>query len=462
MEFDETPYLAEPFRIKVVEHLKATDRAYREKVLAGNGLNLFNLPAEDVYIDLLTDSGTSAMSDVQMAGLMMGHQAYAGSKNYYKFEKTIKEIFGFRNVLPVHQGRAGENILFTCMVRPGDVVPANTHFDTTRANVEHNGGAAENLVIKEAYDTEKILPFKGNMDVARLRELIKNVGKEKIPLILLTITNNAGGGQPVSMENVREVSKIARENGIPLFIDACRYAENCYFIKTREKGHENKSVKEIAKELFSYADGCTFSAKKDALVNIGGCLAMNDDALFEKAREMLILIEGFPSYGGMACRDLEAVAIGMREALDEPYLKNRIRQVHYLGERLQKAGVPVVKPFGGHAIYIDCKKFFPNMPQTLFPAQTLGVELYAEAGVRGVELGTCAFGKFDEEGKLVPPELELLRLAIPRRVYTDRHMDVVADGLITIHKRKDKIRGLKMTYGAKNSLRHFTARFERI
>src|SRR3989344_2086113 len=319
MNIDESAYLAEPFRIKVVEHLKVTDRAYREKAIRASGFNLFNLQAEDVYIDLLTDSGTSAMSDVQLAGLMMGHQAYAGSRNFFKFEKTIKEIFGFKNVLPVHQGRAAENILFTCMVNKGDVVPANSHFDTTRANVEHNGGRAENLVIKEAYDTEKILPFKGNMDVARLIGLIKKVGKAKIPLILLTITNNAGGGQPVSMENVREVSKIARENGIPLFIDACRYAENCYFIKTREKGYESKSVKEIAKELFSYADGCTFSAKKDALVNIGGCLSMNDDALFEKAREMLILIEGFPSYGGMACRDLEAVAIGMREALDEAY-----------------------------------------------------------------------------------------------------------------------------------------------
>ncbi|MFH1750993.1 MAG: tryptophanase [Candidatus Micrarchaeota archaeon] len=395
-------YLAEPFRIKVVEHLKATDRAYREKALQATGFNLFNLQAEDVYIDLLTDSGTSAMSDVQLAGLMMGHQAYAGSRNYLKFEKTIKEIFGFRNVLPVHQGRAAENILFSCTVRKGDIVPANTHFDTTRANVENSGGSAQNLVVEEAYDTEKVLPFKGNMDVGKLRELVKKEGRDKIPLILLTITNNAGGGQPVSMQNVREVSAVARENRIPLFIDACRYAENCYFIKIREKGYGNKSVKEIARELFSYADGCTFSAKKDALVNIGGCLSMNDDSLFEKAREMLILIEGFPSYGGMACRDLEAVAIGMREALDEAYLKNRIRQVHYLGERLQKAGVPVVKPFGGHAIYIDCKKFHPGIPQREFPAQALGVELYAEAGVRGVELGTCAFGKFNGNGELIP------------------------------------------------------------
>ncbi|MEK6954621.1 MAG: tryptophanase [Candidatus Micrarchaeota archaeon] len=460
MSSNEITYLAEPFRIKVIEHLKTTNGAYREKALEQTGYNLFNLAADDVYIDLLTDSGTSAMSDVQMAGLMMGHQAYAGSRNFYKFERTVKEIFGFRNVLPVHQGRAGENILFSCMVKKGDIVPSNTHFDTTRANVEHNGGTAENLVIKDAYDTEKIAPFKGNVDTGKLRELVRKEGKEKIPLILLTITNNAGGGQPVSMENVREVSKIARDNKIPLFIDACRYAENCYFIKTREKGYESKSVKEIAKELFSYADGCTFSAKKDALVNIGGCLSMNDDALFEKAREMLILIEGFPSYGGMACRDLEAVAIGMREALDEDYLRNRIRQVEYLGDRLAKAGVPVLKPFGGHAIYVDAKKFFPKIPQSEFPAQRLGVELFAEAGVRGVELGTCAFGKFGDDGKLVPPELELLRLAIPRRVYTDRHMDVVADALINIFKRRNKIKGMRMTYGVKSSLRHFTARFE--
>ncbi len=462
MEFEESEYSAEPYRIKVVEHLKRTDGDYRKKAIREAGYNLFNLRAEDVYIDLLTDSGTSAMSDVQLAGLMRGHQAYAGSKNYYYFEKTVKEIFGLKHVLPVHQGRAAENILFTCLVKKGDVIPANTHFDTTRANIEHNGGIAENLVTREAYDTEKILPFKGNMDLGMLKALIKKEGKGRVPLILLTITNNAGGGQPVSMENIRGVSKIARENGIPLFFDACRYAENAYFIKMRERGYENKSVQEIAREMFSYVDGCTFSAKKDALVNIGGCLALNNDELHLKARAMLILIEGFPSYGGMACRDLEAITIGMKEALDESYLRNRIRQVHYLGERLQNAGVPTVKPFGGHAIYIDAKKFLSHIPQIYFPAQTLGVELYIESGVRGVELGTCAFGKYGETGELIPPELELLRLAIPRRVYTDRHMDVVANSLINIYKRRNEIKGMKMVQNTSDSLRHFTARFEKI
>ena len=455
----EDQYLAEPFRIKMVENLLITDRKYREEAIKKGHYNLFCIDAQDVYIDLLTDSGTSAMSDSQWAGMMMGNQAYAGSRNYKHFEDVLKGIFGYKHILPTHQGRASENLLFSSVVKKGNVIPANSHFDTTRANIESNGGIALNLVIEEAYDTEKILPFKGNMDLGKLKECIKKEGKN-IPMILMTVTNNAGGGQPVSMENLRAVSKIARENKIPFFIDACRYAENSYFIKMREKGYENKTPLEIAREMFGLADGCTFSAKKDGLVNIGGALAFNDDELLEIVREKLILIEGFTSYGGLACRDLEAVAIGVMEALQEDYLKNRIGQTQYLGDKLKEGGVPMVLPFGGHAIYVDAKKFLPNIPQSEFPAQALGCELFVEAGVRGVEIGTATFGKI-ENGKVVYPKLELLRLAIPRRVYTNRHMDVVAKALINIFKRRDKLKGLKMTYEAK-SLRHFTARYEKL
>ena len=451
---------SEPFKIKVIEPIKRTTREERNRVLREAGYNLFHLPAESCYIDLLTDSGTSAMSDYQWAGMMLGDESYAGSKNYYHFEAVVRSIFGYRSVIPTHQGRMAENLLFSTVVKAGMCVPNNIHFDTTRANVEHQEAEALDLVIKEAYDPHCELPFKGNMDVVRLEETIRRVGRERIPLAMITITNNSGGGQPVSMENIRRTREVLNRYGIPLFFDACRFAENCFFIKEREPGYAEIPVREIARELFSHGDGCTMSAKKDGLVNIGGFLSLNDERWTQDITNMLILVEGFPTYGGLAGRDLEAMARGLEEVLDEEYLRFRISQVRYLGELLENGGVPILKPIGGHAVYLNAKEFLPHLQAQQFPAQALAVALYREYGIRGVEIGTVMFGKRDPAtGRTIHPELELVRLAIPRRVYTNMQITYVAESLVELFNRKDSIGGLVMTYEAP-LLRHFTARFE--
>jgi tyrosine phenol-lyase len=453
---------SEPFKIKVVEPIRRTTREERNRLLQEAGYNLFHVPADSVYVDLLTDSGTAAMSDNQWAGLMLGDESYAGSKNYYHFEETVRSIFGYKHVIPTHQGRMAENLLFTTLLKPGMCVPNNIHFDTTRANVEHQRADALDLVIKEAYDPHCELPFKGNMDLVRLEETITRLGRERIPLVMITITNNSGGGQPVSMENIRQTRVLVNRYGIPLFFDACRFAENCYFIKEREPEYANHSIAEIARELFSYGDGCTMSAKKDGLVNIGGFLSLNDDRWGQEITNLLILVEGFPTYGGLAGRDLEAMARGLREVLEEDYLSFRIGQVRYLGELLDQAGVPILKPIGGHAVYLNAKEFLPHIPQSQFPAQALAVALYREYGIRGVEIGTVMFGKKDlVSGRTIYPELEMVRLAIPRRVYTNMQITYVAESIIELYRQRDAIRGLALTYEAP-VLRHFTARFEEI
>lgn len=453
---------SEPFKIKVVEPIRRTTRAERDRLLNEAGYNLFRIPAESVYVDLLTDSGTSAMSDHQWAGLMLGDESYAGSKNYYHFEETVRSIFGYTHVIPTHQGRMAENLLFSTVVKPGMCVPNNIHFDTTRANIEHQDAQALNAVVKEAYDPHDESPFKGNMDVTRLDEIINGVGRDRIPLVLLTITNNSGGGQPVSMENIRQTRALLNRYRIPLFFDACRFAENCFFIKEREPGYADRSILDIARELFSYGDGCTMSAKKDGLVNIGGFLSLNDDQWAMEITNMLILVEGFPTYGGLAGRDLEAMARGLREVLDEDYLNFRVGQVRYLGELLDKAGVPILKPVGGHAVYLNAKEFLPHIPQDEFPAQALAVALYREYGIRGVEIGTVMFGKREAvTGRILHPELEMVRLAIPRRVYTNMQIGYVAESIIDLYRRRESIYGLAMTYEAP-MLRHFTARFEEL
>jgi tyrosine phenol-lyase len=453
---------SEPFKIKVVEPIRRTTRAERDRLLNDAGYNLFRIPAESVYVDLLTDSGTSAMSDHQWAGLMLGDESYAGSKNYYHFQETVRSIFGYTHVIPTHQGRMAENLLFSTVVKADMCVPNNIHFDTTRANIEHQGAQALNAVVKEAYDPHNESPFKGNMDVMRLEEIINRVGRDRIPLVLLTITNNSGGGQPVSMENIRQTRALLNRYRIPLFFDACRFAENCFFIKEREPGYADRSILDIARELFSYGDGCTMSAKKDGLVNIGGFLSLNDEQWAMEITNMLILVEGFPTYGGLAGRDLEAMARGLREVLDEDYLNFRVGQVRYLGELLDKAGVPILKPVGGHAVYLNAKEFLPHIPQDEFPAQALAVALYREYGIRGVEIGTVMFGKREAmTGRILHPELEMVRLAIPRRVYTNMQIGYVAESIIDLYRRRESIHGLAMTYEAP-MLRHFTARFEEL
>jgi tyrosine phenol-lyase len=453
---------SEPFKIKVVEPIRRTTRTERDRLLREAGYNLFRIPADSVYVDLLTDSGTSAMSDYQWAGLMVGDESYAGSKNYYHFEETVRSIFGYRHVIPTHQGRMAENLLFSTVVKRGMCVPNNIHFDTTRANIEHQGAQALDAVVKEAYDPRSESPFKGNMDLVRLEETINLVGRERIPLVLLTITNNSGGGQPVSMDNIRQTRALLSRYGIPLFFDACRFAENCFFIKEREPGYEGTTLLEIARELFSYGDGCTMSAKKDGLVNIGGFLSLNNDQWAQDITNMLILVEGFPTYGGLAGRDLEAMARGLREVLDEDYLNFRVGQVRYLGELLDEAGVPILKPVGGHAVYLNAKEFLPHIPQDQFPAQSLAVVLYREYGIRGVEIGTVMFGRKDAAtGRAIHPELEMVRLAIPRRVYTNMQIAYVAESIIELYRRRESIHGLRMTYEAP-MLRHFTARFEEL
>ncbi|MGH7254443.1 MAG: tryptophanase [Nitrospirales bacterium] len=453
---------SEPFRIKVVERIRRTTREERETLLREAGYNLFHLPAESVYVDLLTDSGTSAMSDDQWAGMMVGDESYAGSKNFFHFERVVRDIFGYRHVIPTHQGRMAENLLFSTVVKPGMVVPNNIHFDTTRANVEHQGAEALDLVRKEAYDPHVEIPFKGNMDLVRLEDAINRIGQDRIPLVMLTITNNSGGGQPVSMDNVRRTRTVLSKYGIPLIFDACRFAENCFFIKEGEPGYADTSILEIARELFSYGDGCTMSAKKDGLVNIGGFLALNNEQWAQDITNMLILVEGFSTYGGLAGRDLEAMARGLREVLDEEYLRFRIGQVRYLGELLDKAGVPILKPIGGHAVYLNAKEFLPHLRPEHYPAQALAVALYREHGIRGVEIGTVMFGKRDPKtGRTIHPELELVRLAVPRRVYTNMQITYVAESLIDLYERRDTVRGLTMVYEAP-VLRHFTARFQEL
>lgn len=453
---------AEPYRIKVVEPIELTTREEREKIIKEAGYNVFNIPSDKVYIDLLTDSGTSAMSNHQWAGLMLGDEAYAGGRNFYHLRDTVREITGFEHVLPTHQGRAAENILTTMLVKPGQRVLGNMHFDTTEGHIRLKGGEPVNLVIKEGLKTAMRHPFKGNIDIGRLIEEIETYSKEGISCINITVTCNSNGGQPVSMENIREVRRIAKEHSIPVFLDAARFAENAYFIREREEGYGNKSIAEIAREMFSYADGFTMSAKKDGLVNIGGIFATRDEELYKKACQWGIVYEGFLTYGGLAGRDLEAMAQGLKEVLNEDYLESRIGQVAYLGESLLEHGIPIIEPVGGHGVYLDAKRFLPDIPQSTFPAQALVVELYVEAGIRAVELGTAAFGRRDEEtGEMIYPALELVRLAIPRRVYTDRHMDMVVRALRNIRERRDEIRGLKLIYEAP-VLRHFTAEFERL
>lgn len=460
--------IIEPFKIKTVEPIHFTTYEHRRKVLEQAGYNLFLLHSEDVLIDLLTDSGTGAMSSDQWAGMMRGDESYAGARSFYRFKAAVKEITGYQHVIPTHQGRAAERILFGALCRPDDVVPNNNHFDTTRANVEYRGAEARDLVVAEGLQPALIAPFKGNMDVKKLAETIEEVGAEKIPLVMLTVTNNAGGGQPVSMANIRAVSELCRQHGILFFLDACRFAENAWFIKQREPGYADKTPLEIAREMFSCADGCTMSAKKDGLANIGGFLALNDPPyereryrdLPQRCKNQLILTEGFPTYGGLAGYDLEAIAVGLHEVLREDYLRYRIRSIEYLGEKLMAAGVPIVQPPGGHAIYIDARAMLSHIPHHQYPGQALVVTMYLEAGIRAVEIGQVVFGRPTEDGSPEEPApLDLVRLTIPRRVYTQSHIDYVAEALDYINQRKEEIRGLRITWQAP-VLRHFTARFE--
>jgi tyrosine phenol-lyase len=452
----------EPFKIKMVEPIKMTTREEREQILERAGFNLFLVHSEDVLIDLLTDSGTAAMSAEQWAGMMRGDEAYACSRSFYRFLDVVKGIFGFKHIIPTHQGRAAERILFSVLCKKGEVVPNNAHFDTTRANIEFHGAEAVDLPIPEALHPARFHPFKGNMDAEGLRQLIKKAGPEHIPLAMITVTNNSEGGQPVSMANIREIKEILRPFGIPLYFDACRFAENAYFIKLREEGYKNKSVKEIAREMFSYAEGCTMSAKKDGLSNIGGFLCTNDDKLAEQEKDLLILTEGFPTYGGLAARDLEAIAIGLEEVLHEDYLQYRIGSIKYLGEKIAAEGVPIVQPPGGHAVYIDARAMLPHIPPLQYAGQALVAELYLEAGIRSVEIGSVMFARKDPgTGKEVPAPMELVRLAVPRRVYTQSHMDYVVEAAQQVYKRRETIRGMKIVY-ERPFLRHFTARFQRV
>lgn len=442
--------IIEPFRIKSVEPLRHTTREERERYLQEAGYNLFLIEADNILIDLLTDSGTSAMSTEQWAALMRGDESYAGSRSFFRLKRVVSDLTGFRHIIPAHQGRAAERILFTVVCKPGNVVPSNTHFDTTRANVEFTGARAVDLPIPEAADTQARLDFKGNMDVDALRALIAKEGAANIPLVMLTVTNNSGGGQPVSLANIAAVKAACAEHGIPFYLDACRFAENAWFIREREPGYADWSPKQIAQKMFSYADGCTFSAKKDAFANIGGLLCTNDDRVAQLETNLLILTEGFPTYGGLAGRDLEAIAVGLEEILDPDYLRYRIISTGYLGRHIADHGVPIVEPPGGHAIYIDAARMLPHIPAAQFPGQALSVELYRHAGIRSVEIGSVMFGAAARH--------ELLRLAIPRRVYTQSHIDYVVEAILEVNARKQEIRGMEIVE-APPFLRHFSARF---
>lgn len=454
-------YPAEPFKIKVVEPCKTMSREEREVAAREAGYNTFLIKSEDTYIDLLTDSGTTAMSDKQWAGMMIGDEAYAGSKNFLHLQDIVREYYGFKHIIPTHQGRGAENLLSRLMIKPGDYVPGNMYFTTTRYHQEANGATFRDIIIDEAHDSQAQVPFKGNVDLNKLQSLIDEVGADKIPYICLAVTVNLAGGQPVSMANMKAVNEIAHKNGIKVFLDATRCVENAYFIKTREPEYADRTIKEILFEMMSYADGCTMSGKKDCLVNIGGFLCMNDDEMYTRARELVVVFEGMPSYGGLAGRDMEAMAIGITESVEFAYIEHRIKQVEYLGDKLMEAGVPVVQPIGGHAVFLDAKLFLPHIPQEHFPAQTLAASLYIESGVRAMERGIISAGRNNKTGENHTPKLELVRLTIPRRVYTYAHMDVVANACIELYKNRDNIKGLKFTYEPP-MLRFFNARFDYI
>ena len=449
--------IIEPFRIKTVEAVKFTTREERERALAAAGRNVFLLRAEDVLIDLLTDSGTGAMSSAQWGALMQGDESYAGSRSFYRFQEVVRRLTGYTHIIPTHQGRAAERILFHTVLSPGHIVPNNNHFDTTRANIEVERAEARDLVIAEGRLPAALHPFKGNVDLDALERLLREEG-DRVPLVMVTVTNNSGGGQPVSLENLRGVKALCQRYGKPFLLDACRFAENAYFIKLREPGYAGRSPAEIAREMFALADGCTMSAKKDGLANIGGFLALNDDGWAEKARTLLILTEGFPTYGGLAGYDLEAIATGLEEVLEEPYLRYRIRSTAYLGEKLTAAGVPIVQPPGGHAIYIDARQLLPGIPPLQYPGIALVNALYVEAGIRSVEIGTVMFGR-RADGAEAPAAMDLVRLAIPRRVYTQSHIDYVAEAVIHVATHRAGLQGLRIVNEAP-VLRHFTARFE--
>ncbi|HTM17447.1 MAG TPA: tryptophanase [Terracidiphilus sp.] len=440
--------IIEPFRIKSVEPIRWTTRAQREQFLKAAHYNLFLLHADDVLIDLLTDSGTGAMSTHQWAAVMEGDESYAGSRSFDRFRSSVQDIVGYNHVIPTHQGRAAERILFGVACKKGDIVPNNTHFDTTRANVEFVGAEAVDLLIPEGRQPALSYPFKGNMDVAALEALIARIGRDRVPLVMLTVTNNSGGGQPVSMENIRAVSAVCKRNNIPLYFDACRFAENAWFIKLREPGYADKTPKEIAQEMFRYGDGCTMSAKKDGMANIGGFLCTNNDILAQQEKDLLILTEGYPTYGGLAGRDLEAIAVGIQEALQEDYLRYRIASTAYLGNHISAGGVPIVQPPGGHAIYIDARAFLPHIPSEQFPGVALAAELYLEGGIRSVEIGTLMFA--------AAAQMDLVRLAMPRRVYTQSHVDYLVEVILEVYRKRESIVGMRLTYEAP-FLRHFTA-----
>ncbi len=449
--------IIEPFRIKSVESVKFTNRADRLAALTAAGYNVFRLRAEDVLIDLLTDSGTGAMSAAQWGALMQGDESYAGSRSFYRFENVVRDLTGFKHIIPTHQGRAAERILFHSILQAGDVVPNNNHFDTTRANIEVERAEALDLVIPEGRVPALVHPFKGNVDLRALENLLRERA-DRVPVVMVTVTNNSGGGQPVSLENLRGVRALCNAFGKPLFLDACRFAENAYFVKLRETGNECRTPKAIAQEMFSLADGCTMSAKKDGLANIGGFLAMNDDRWAEAARNLLILTEGFPTYGGLAGYDLEAIARGLEEVVDESYLRYRIRSIEYLGEKLTAAGVPIIQPPGGHAIYLDARALLPGIAPLQYPGIALANALYVEAGIRGVEIGTVMFG-LHPDGTETPAAMDLVRLAVPRRVYTQSHIDYVAEAVIAVAGMRDSLRGYRIV-SHPTALRHFTAVFE--
>ena len=451
--------IIEPFRIKSVEALKFTSRDERAAALERAQHNVFRLHADDVLIDLLTDSGTGAMSSAQWGALMQGDESYAGSRSFYRFERAVRDLTGFKHIIPTHQGRAAERILFHTILRPGDIVPNNNHFDTTRANIETEEAEARDLVIAEGHRPELVHPFKGNIDVAAVERLLES-DADRVPLVMVTVTNNSGGGQPVSMANLRAVRALCVRCRTPFFLDACRFAENAWFIKQREPGYADRTPREIAREMFELADGCTMSAKKDGLANIGGFLAMNSDEWAEQCRNLLILTEGFPTYGGLAGYDLEAIARGLEEVVEEPYLRYRIRSTEYLAEKVTAAGVPIIQPAGGHAVYLDARALLPHIPPLQYPGIALANALYVEAGVRGVEIGTVMFG-LHPDGTETPAAMDLVRLAIPRRVYTQSHIDYVAEAVIHVAKMRERLRGYRIT-SAPKVLRHFTAAFEQV
>lgn len=452
---------AEPFKIKVVEPLKMTTREYREKAICEAGYNTFLLKSDDVYIDLLTDSGTSAMSDNQWAGMMLGDEAYAGSKNFFHLEEMMQKYYGYKHLVPTHQGRGAEHIISKILIKPGDFIPGNMYFTTTRLHQELAGGTFVDVIIDEAHDPESTHPFKGNINLQKLEDLIKKVGAKKIPYISVAATVNMAGGQPILMENLRQLRELSNRYGIKVILDAARAVENAYFIKIREKGYADRSVASILKKMCSYTDGCTMSAKKDLLVNIGGFLAVNDEQIFEEARNLVVVYEGLHTYGGLAGRDMEAMARGMEEAVQEDHMRARIGQVEYVGEKLLELKIPIVVPIGGHAIFLDAKRFLPHLPQIQFPAQTLAAEIYTDSGVRSMERGIVSAGRNKETGDHYYPKLELVRLTFPRRVYTQAHCDVTIESIQAVHENRKAFKGLKMIYEPKY-LRFFQARFERL